>query len=559
MKRFAPNRIVVITFHLAVCLMIVFCFSHSIVSNIDVSYSSKVFSFCLFYILTLFYFTLVSENVASKIIIILTALLCDYELLTGISQLLGCSASNNARFIITGSFKNPGPYGGFISVSMILLLAYCVKNREEHKKDHISNYIYSSVFVVAVVAMIILPSTQSRSSILALVCGIVLIVLREKKIKAKTVRIIKKYGVRLVLSFLLIGTGAYLFKKPSADGRLYMGRICVKAICKNGWKGAGLGHFGGAYGQTQVHYFKQQIHENGKDDLDWRAINEHTRMVADCPDSAFNEYLSIGVEEGPIAMLIFISVIVTAFVISFRRGTIWCYGLSTLAVFAFFSYPLHLWQFQIMLSFLLAACVSDGDNLDYKKKILKLSILSTTIVVLSFVTYYKVIPGLRKYRKAEQTWKKAERLYNKEYYEYVDEYCDTIVQFFKHDERFMFAYGQSLNKTGNYTKSDSILMIGASISCDPMFWNVMGNNSLALGEYREAEERYKHAFYMVPNRLYPLYLLAKLYHTEGDTAKFMYMADIVDSFIPKVESLNTKRLRDEINEIKNGYIQEIGR
>ena len=131
MKRFAPNRIVVITFHLAVCLMIVFCFSHSIVSNIDVSYSSKVFSFCLFYILTLFYFTLVSENVASKIIIILTALLCDYELLTGISQLLGCSASNNARFIITGSFKNPGPYGGFISVSMILLLAYCVKNREE--------------------------------------------------------------------------------------------------------------------------------------------------------------------------------------------------------------------------------------------------------------------------------------------------------------------------------------------------------------------------------------------------------------------------------------------
>ena len=66
----------------------------------------------------------------------------------------------------------------------------------------------------------------------------------------------------------------------------------------------------------------------------------------------------------------------------------------------------------------------------------------------------------------------------------------------------------------------------------------MGNNSLALGKYREAEDRYKHAFYIVPNRLYPLYLLAKLYHEEGDTAKFMYIADKISSFPPKVESIN---------------------
>ena len=546
-------------FHLAVSLMIILTFSRSLVSDTDISYSSKILLFSLFYILTLLLFTIFSENVTSKTIIILIALLCSYELYTGISQLFGFSVSNNGRFIITGSFENPGPYGGFVSVSLILLLAFCVKNHEGRKKNHITNLIYIGVYVVAVAAMIILPSTQSRSSILSLACGIILIAFGEERIKEKAVPYLKKYGVWLVLILLFIGTGAYLFKKPSADGRFYMGRICVKAICENGWKGAGVGHFGEAYGQTQAHCFKQQIDENGTDDLDWRAIDEHTRMVADCPDSAFNEYLSIGVEEGPIVMLLFIAVIVTAFVISFRRGTIWCYGLTTLAVFAFFSYPFHLWQFQIMLSFLLAACVSDGDNKDVKKKILRLSILSTSLVVLCFVTYYKVIPGLRQYRKAEQAWKKAERLYNKEYYEYVDEYCDTIVPFFKHDERFLFEYGQSLNKTGNYTKSDSILMMGASISCDPMFWNVMGNNSLALGKYREAEERYKHAFYMVPNRMYPLYLLAKLYHAEGDAAKFLDMADKVDSFIPKVESKNTKRLRDEINEIKTGYIQQIVR
>ena len=87
----------------------------------------------------------------------------------------------------------------------------------------------------------------------------------------------------------------------------------------------------------------------------------------------------------------------------------------------------------------------------------------------------------------------------------------------------------------------------------------MGNNSLAQGKYREAESRYKHAFYMVPNRLYPLYLLAKLYHEEGDTARFLDMAGRIEVFVPKVESVNTDRLRSEIRELKSGFYGQTNR
>ena len=59
---------------------------------------------------------------------------------------------------------------------------------------------------------------------------------------------------------------------------------------------------------------------------------------------------------------------------------------------------------------------------------------------------------------------------------------------------------------------------------------------------------------MVPNRLYPLNLLAKLYHAEGDTVRFLDMADNVELFVPKVESVNTERLRSEIRELKSCYI-----
>jgi tetratricopeptide (TPR) repeat protein len=250
-------------------------------------------------------------------------------------------------------------------------------------------------------------------------------------------------------------------------------------------------------------------------------------------------------------MLLFMAVIIAAIVVSYRNDTIWCYGLTAFAVFAIFSYPLHVKQFQIMFSVLLAACASSGQSTTLTYKLIMMAFL----IVLSVILIGKM-PEIKQYKQAESAWKKTERWHIMEHYDYVVEDGDTLLPYMKHDYRFLFAYGQSLNKTGNYEKSDSVLQLGTRISSDPMFWNVMGNNSLALGRYREAEERYKHAFYMVPNRLYPLYLLAKLYHAEGDTVRFLDMADKIETFIPKIESANTELLRSEIREIKAGYIEK---
>ena len=79
-----------------------------------------------------------------------------------------------------------------------------------------------------------------------------------------------------------------------------------------------------------------------------------------------------------------------------------------------------------------------------------------------------------------------------------------------------------------------------------MYHNVIGNNYKALRNYREAEAAYLTAYYTLPNRLYPLYLLAKLYDEQGDRKKFADMANIVLNFTPKVESINTENLKKEI-------------
>lgn len=546
---------------LIVCIAV--CYLKTDVSLMSMSYiliAQLLITYCLALLLNSIF-----PQGTYIILIVSVVSICVSEIYLGLFQLLGYRSSNHYLYAVTGSFQNPGPYGGFLAICISLLAAYHVKNNNQ-KRNLIPKILHWSTSFIAIVALVILPSTQSRSAILALGCSMILLAFGTERIRAKIKPIVKRYGLWLILGLAIIGTGAYLFKKPSADGRLFMDKICIKAMCYNGWKGAGLGHFGEAYGKAQASYFKKQIEEKGKDDLDWRAINEHDRMTADCPDNAFNEYLFIGVEAGPIAMLSFIGIIVSAIIISYKRGTIWCYGLTAFAVFALFSYPLHVKHFQIFFPVLLAACVSDrqqnaqnqnGDEEEsfFKNKYNLAGIVTMVAILISLSTIIILnLPEAKLYKQAKTDWKNTERWHSMEYYEYVVEDCDSLLPHMKHDYRFLFAYGQSLNKTGHYEKSDSILKIGTELSSDPMFWNVMGNNSLALGKYREAEERYKHAFYMVPNRLYPLYLLSKLYDNEGDTTSFLRICGKIETFIPKVESSNTAQLRKEIKEIRNGYL-----
>ena len=90
-----------------------------------------------------------------------------------------------------------------------------------------------------------------------------------------------------------------------------------------------------------------------------------------------------------------------------------------------------------------------------------------------------------------------------------------------------------------------------------MFWNIMGNNAIAHGNYERAKECYTKAFCMIPNRLYPLSLLAKLYHENGDTTLFLHLSNAINSFVPKVESELTKELREEIDLIiHESYLQK---
>lgn len=70
-----------------------------------------------------------------------------------------------------------------------------------------------------------------------------------------------------------------------------------------------------------------------------------------------------------------------------------------------------------------------------------------------------------------------------------------------------------------------------------MFYANLGDVYKELKQYPKAEAAYLHSAYMVPHKLYPHYLLAKLDMQSGDTIKAIVKAKEVLAMDAKVNSM----------------------
>ena len=118
--------------------------------------------------------------------------------------------------------------------------------------------------------------------------------------------------------------------------------------------------------------------------------------------------------------------------------------------------------------------------------------------------------------------------------------------------KFLFEYGRSLSQTEQPEKSNEVLQHAMQISCDPMLYNIMGKNYQAMQEYELAEKSFRKAALIVPNRIYPYYLLMKMFVETGDKEKAIENANIVLTKEPKVQSTAVREMREEAKIVVNG-------
>ena len=81
------------------------------------------------------------------------------EAVWGLAQVYGFTVSKHSLYALTGSFYNPGPYSGFLAMTLPVCLYEWLKRRKEKKTA-----IYYIALSVLVLLICVLPAGMSRSA-----------------------------------------------------------------------------------------------------------------------------------------------------------------------------------------------------------------------------------------------------------------------------------------------------------------------------------------------------------------------------------------------------------
>ena len=380
----------------------------------------------------------------------------------GLLQVLGIVTSGHAFFPLTGNFSNPGPFGGFIAMLMAVSAAYVFLYPEDSGGN---KWVRILALIAFAVGFLVLPASMSRAGWMGLGVALLFLALNNRTVRVLLNKKLWLWVVACVVGLILV-VGGISLKKDSALGRLHIWRIETRILVKHPFSGVGPDHFATAYGQEQALFFSEK--ERPADIV----------RVAGCPEYAFNEYLKIGVMFGVGGLLLAISTAIAVCWTLIRRRHPLGYGALALAVFALFSYPFSLWQFQLCGGLFLTAAVCEWLG---KKQWIGYSLFALIAGFLFLV--HKNGKG------------------------------STI------DYRDLYRDGHYLFEAGLYDEAIPVLEQGADLSCDPMFHNILGRCHEALGNPEEAEKEYLLSHFMVPGRLYPLVLLQELYLSQEDTLR----------------------------------------
>ncbi len=445
------------------------------------------------------------REVAERIVVSALSLWLAYESVLGIMQLLGIAVSHNSMCPMTGGFANSGPYGGFLAVCIAVVFAAAWRWRDSvNLYDRILFWLSS---VSGCLGIVVLPASMSRAGLIALAVSGVVFALTKTEIKSY-LRSHKWLPLSVVAVSLAIGAGAFCLKKDSALGRFHIWEMELRAIADKPLTGHGYGNALGSYGDAQAEYFEGE--ERGQERV----------RIAGCPEYAFNEYLRLGMEFGILGLLLSVAVIVLGTMMLCHSDSSLTFGLVAWGTFAMASYPLAVWQLRLLLAVFLGAAIGVSVKVGKKGRL----ILVPALVCLSVGSMLVWLPENKHRKEAESKWLEERRFTNFGIFDGMADRLAILYPQLRRYFRYLYDYGYALHKECRYEESNVILREGALISSDPMFYNIIGKNHEALGDYELAERNYIHAHNMVPSRLYPYILLMEMKERQGNTEQALAYA-----------------------------------
>ena len=294
--------------------------------------------------------------------------------------------------------------------------------------------------------------------------------------------------------------------------------------------GHGLGGYAQAYGAAQEAFFAARP-------------GSPLSVVAGSPEYAFNGVLGVGVEQGVLGAVPALVLGLWSLAVLCRRGEVSAYGWLVLLVSSLFSYPFALWPFlSLAVAWVALAAALEAGTAEVRWW--KRTAVWPVVAVGGWCVWNLSDNTVRRVEAYEE----FRRVRGVQDVAFLEDYRKKYEDLKAYPD-FLFTFGTALREAGRYNESNAMLRQGTRVSCDPVFYTLMGNNYRDLGAVAEAESAYRKAFGMLPGRMYPLYRLMKFYEAEGQMRKAEEMARQIIAFRPKVDSPAVREMKNEAKKL----------
>lgn len=441
-------------------------------------------------------------------------------------QFSGNMESNHSLFKITGTFRNPGPLGGFMAIICIATSGLLLKYKQK-------KYFSTCLLILTICNITVLILSDSRSGWFAAILGI--LYLCHEKIQWNIWPRTAKLGSIFII--LLFCISLYFYKKGSADGRMLIWKVTCSMIAEQPLSGHGNNSFSEKYMYYQARFFESNP-------------NSKYMQYADSVSYPFNEVLHLWVENGLIAIVLALWLLYS---FSYRTEseedkTFIALSLA-ICTFSMASYPSYVDEFKILFIVLLGFTKS---KVYYSFRIsgFNTKIFYTITFLLGIGLF-----GFKYYKKLELE-SYLQMIYQIPSYDtglYSNKYIRTNYYNFLNAPELFYLY--AIYSCQYHNISDNKVVLEEAIQKVPSPILLCNFAVLCKQEqnYNKAIQMFRIAQYMIPSYIRPKYELFLLYRDMGKQEEAMRV--IKDAMALPIKTYNTEalKMRGEMNRYYNRF------
>ena len=443
-----------------------------------------------------------------------------YEAVLGVLQIVGVARTASPLFGITGSFFNPGPYAGFLAMSVLCVLSFgviCLRKKIKGYRAIFAVCVLSAVFMAAVMIV-----ANSRTSILALCGGFLWYFLCKFKGEVNW-----KHMLIGIVALSMVIVGLYLYRKDSANGRLLVWRVSADMVLEAPLFGHGIGSFDKEYMIYQGKYFRESP------DSGYVQVAGYTKFP-------YNEFIHISTELGAVGLLLLVLMLGTA-LYNCRKfakyGT--CLGsiIVSWIVFACFSYPAEVFVLKGVFAGVLGL---SGRRCGEKIVGMKYIFLGSISVVVAFLGI-----EAQKWKKEKREMMKVMAMMDRKVIgkEALTDYIKDNLDKLKLEQYVYDKCVLGLCALSGDADEDEGYLDYVSVSC--LNYCAIGDLYRRDAQFDVAEDYYLRAHNMIPTMITPVISLFRMYRDKGDSAMATIYAQKVLDLPLKIENTKTIKARME--------------